>query len=170
VGRERSGGDAETERADNDVFVALYPSLRRFAAAIRPPEIEADDLVQEALARTLAVRPLCECDDAAAYLRTTIVRLASNHRRSLGRRGRALSRLSATGADPTAYPSDLDDLRRLSPPDRAVLFLVVVENRSYADAATIVGCSEQAARARASRALKRLRVELGAEHQEIADA
>jgi RNA polymerase sigma factor (sigma-70 family) len=157
-------------QADDALFAALYPSLRRFAAVVRPPEVEADDLVQEALARTLAVRSLSDCDDPAAYLRTAIVRLASNHRRSLSRRGRALARMANAESDAPSYPSDLDDLRRLSPPDRALLYLVAVEGRSYADAARVVGCTEHAARARSSRALKRLRVELAAEHQEIGDA
>lgn len=159
-----------TEDADDAVFAALYPALHRFAAAVRPPELAADDLVQEALVRTLAVRPLAECDDPGAYLRTVIVRLASNHRRSLGRRGRALARLDATEASPPEYPSDLDDLRRLPPEDRAVLYLVVVERRAYADAAQVLGTSEAAARARASRALRRLRVELTSEREEIGDA
>jgi DNA-directed RNA polymerase specialized sigma24 family protein len=68
------------------------------------------------------------------------------------------------------YPSDLDDLRRLPPVERAVLYLSVVEGRSFAEIADVIGSSEQAARARSSRALKRLRVELTTEHREIADA
>jgi DNA-directed RNA polymerase specialized sigma24 family protein len=47
-----------------------------------------------------------------------------------------------------------------------VLFLVVVEPRPYAECAEILGCSQQAARKRASRALKRLKIELSVEHQE----
>jgi hypothetical protein len=49
-------------RDDADVFASVYPALRRFAGAVRPMGSEADDLVQEALARTLAVRSLSELE------------------------------------------------------------------------------------------------------------
>ena len=160
----------EDTQADEALFAALYPALWRFAAVVRPPEVDADDLVQEALARTLAIRPLVDCDDPGAYLRTAIVRLVSNHRRSMGRRGRAFARLPVSDTDRPSYPSDLADLMHLPPRDRAVLYVVVVEGWSYADAAEVLGCSETAARARASRALKRLRVEMADEDQEIRDA
>jgi RNA polymerase sigma factor (sigma-70 family) len=157
----------EAER-DDEVFARLYPALRRFAAVVRPPEEDADDLVQEALVRALAVRPLCEYDDPGAYLRTAIVRIASNHRRRLGRRQRAYVRSAdAIGARNAPYPSDLDDLRRLGVRDRAVLYLVLIEGLPYAAVASTLGCTEQAARMRASRALRRLRSDLEAE---IADA
>ena len=67
-------------------FAKLYEPLRRFASVVRSPDMDADDLVQEALVRTLALQPLAELDDPAAYLRTVIVRLASNQRRTAGRR------------------------------------------------------------------------------------
>jgi DNA-directed RNA polymerase specialized sigma24 family protein len=40
--------------------------------------------------------------------------------------------------------------------EREALILRVVEERNYADVATLLRCSEQAARARVSRALRRL--------------
>lgn len=43
---ELSGNDAALIRS-------LYPTLRRFAGAMGPAEVEPDDLVQEALVRTL---------------------------------------------------------------------------------------------------------------------
>jgi DNA-directed RNA polymerase specialized sigma24 family protein len=158
----------ETELRDNELFAELYSALRRFAAVVRPLEEDADDLVQEALARALSLRPLSEFDDPAAYLRTAILHLAANHRRRLGRRRRAYAR-SVTTEDPgrVTYPSDLDDLRHLSVRDRAVLYLSLVEGWPYGEIAETLGCSEQAARARASRALRRLRTNLRAE---IADA
>ena len=153
-------------QCDGDLFAELYPSLRRFAAVVRPPEIDPDDLLQDALTRVLASGTLGELDDPGAYLRTVMVRLASNHRRSLGRGRRALERLRPSTTTDAQYPSDLDDLRRLAPADRAVLYLVVVERASYAEAAGVLGCSEQAARARGSRALRRLRLTFDADDQE----
>lgn len=158
------------ESDDEDRFVAMYPALRRFAAVVRPPEVDADDLVQEALSRMLAVGALSSFDDPAAYLRRAIVNLASNHRRSYSRWRRAVARDRHIDDVANVYPSDLDDLVRLDPMDRAVLYLSIVDGHPYPDIARMVGISAVAVRARASRALRRLRVELRAEQREIFDA
>src|SRR4051794_22848320 len=50
--------DEAASRRDDELFADLYPSLRRFAAVVRPPEADADDLVQEALVRALRIGPL----------------------------------------------------------------------------------------------------------------
>jgi DNA-directed RNA polymerase specialized sigma24 family protein len=144
---------------DEAIFAELYAPLRRFASAVRPIEMDADDLVQEALMRTLARQPLTALDDPAAYLRTAIMRLASNERRSFGRRRRALERYGTDeAAEPIAYPSDVSDLRRLHPTDRAAVYLAAVEGRSHREIAELLGCNEDAARKRVSRGLARLRV------------
>lgn len=154
------GSERRPESRDERLFAQLYVPLRRFAAVVKPPEVDADDLVQEALLRALAIRPLCEYEDPASYLRRAIVNLASNQRRWLGRRRRALSRLTPVADKDAAYPSDLQELLRLKSRDRAALYLAVVEDRSYSEVADILGCSEVAVRARVSRALRRLRVQL----------
>ncbi len=139
-------------------FADLYVQLRRFASVVRSFEMDADDLIQEALVRTLARHTLDELDDPAAFLRTVIVRLASNDRRSAGRRRLALNRMRSTADDvPDVYPSDLDDLWQLEPADRAVVYLAVVEQRSHREIAEVLGCSEEASRKRVSRALTRLK-------------
>jgi len=61
------------------------------------------------------------------------------------------------------YPSDLSDLERLTPLDRAVLFLVEVEGRNFGEVAELTGISVNAARLRASRARRTLRQELTTE-------
>jgi RNA polymerase sigma-70 factor (ECF subfamily) len=164
-------GSALSDRppTDDEVFARLYPSLRRFAATVRPAEVDADDLVQDALARVLAKGSLVSVDDAGAYLRTVILRLASNHRRSLGRQRRALTRHTVVVTDAPDYPSDLGDLRRLPPADRAVLYLVAVERAPYSEVARVLGCSEEAARARGSRAQRKLRKTLTPEAEEVGD-
>ena len=144
---------------DGAAFAELYPGLLRLAAVICPPEEDANDLVQEALVQTVMRGPLTSYDDPEAYLRIVLVRLVANHRRRLGRRRRALSRIAA-GSERSVmavYPSELDDLMRLSPIDRAVLYLSLVERRSFREIGELVGCTEQAARTRSSRALRRLR-------------
>jgi RNA polymerase sigma factor (sigma-70 family) len=155
----------ESREEDGARFAELYPSLRQFAAAIRPPGIDPDDLLQEALARTLATRSLSSVEAPQAYLRTAMIRIASNLARGSRRTDARLQRHGAPDDVVDVYPSDLDDLMRTPPRARAVLFMTIVENYSYREAGEAVGCSEAAARQLASRALRALRAELRAEVQ-----
>ena len=66
-------------------FEALYERLRRFAFVVGSLDMDADDLVQEALTRTLSRHRFADLDDPGRYLRTVIVRLAANGRRQAGR-------------------------------------------------------------------------------------
>lgn len=143
--------------SDEDVFAAAYPALRRLAAVVGPPGGDPDDLVQEATARALRRGPLSELDQPTAYLRRTIVNLAANERRGLGRRRRALARLGAEAGVLAEYPSDVAELLRLAPGDRAVLWLADVERLPFEQVAELVGCTPDTARARASRARRHLR-------------
>jgi RNA polymerase sigma factor (sigma-70 family) len=164
VGLNGSGGPS---LGDEQLFAELYPSLRRFAMVIKPPELDADDLVQEAMVGALTVRGLGEFSDPGAYLRRTMLNLASNARRRLGRRRRAFSKVAIAASSESSYPSDLQDLLRLTPPQRAAVYLAVVEGQSYGAIADALGCSEAAARTRVSRALRLLRVEMT---EEVHDA
>jgi RNA polymerase sigma factor (sigma-70 family) len=151
-------------KGDAELFEELYPGLRRFAAATGPREVDPDDLVQEAVARTLRQHSLTELDDAGAYLRRAIANLASNHRRGFARLRVAVGRVGRTEEGRVAeYDSDLSDLMRIPPEGRAVIYLVEVVGRPYAAAATLLGISEEAARTRAARARRRLRLDLEGE-------
>ena len=67
---EASRGEARRDATrDAEVFDALYPALRRFAAVVGGLEVDPDDLVQEAVARALRRGPLGELDNPGAYLR-----------------------------------------------------------------------------------------------------
>jgi DNA-directed RNA polymerase specialized sigma24 family protein len=149
---------------DGELFSEVYPALRRFASAVRPVGVDADDLVQEAVARTLAARSFSDLDDPLAYLRAAVLRVAINSRRS---KRRSDARVAAVGAPVDGrvddYPSDLADLWRVSAKARAVLFLTVIEVCSYREAAEMIGCSEAAARQMASRALRQLRLGVDAD-------
>ena len=151
-------------RADDErCFVDVYGPVRRFASAVGPPGVDPDDLVQEALARVLRRGPLGEVENLRAYLQTTVLNLARNHRRSWIRAVRALDRVGPNSTSTDVYPSDLTDLMRLPPETRAVLYLVEVEGRSFGEVATVLGLSPEAARARASRARHALRDAIGTE-------
>jgi DNA-directed RNA polymerase specialized sigma24 family protein len=82
----------------------------------------------------------------------------------MGRRRVALRRYAAstTAAAMPGYPSDLADLYRLSPRERAALYLHEVEGYRFSEIASMLGCSEAAAKKASSRARRRLAVELSA--------
>jgi len=158
VGDDRPQTDPGDTPDDDELFAALYPSLRRFAAAIRPPHVDADDLVQEAVARALRTkRSLGAIDDPARYLRVAVLRIASNERRGWSRRLRAFARAADPPETHDTPPSDLAELLRIAPSDRAALYLTAVDGLSHREAAQLLGCSEDAARTRAARARRRLR-------------
>jgi RNA polymerase sigma-70 factor (ECF subfamily) len=127
-------------------------------------EVDPDDLVQEAVARVLQRHRLTDLDEPGAYLRRTILNLASNQRRSFAMRRKALARLGpGSGVTQIVYPSDLTELLRLRPQERAVLYLVEVEGYRYREVGEMLGCSEAAARKRALRARRRLYAVLAGE-------
>jgi RNA polymerase sigma-70 factor (ECF subfamily) len=137
---------------ERELITSLYPALRKIAAVAGSVDIEPDDLVQEALVRTLRKGAISDLDNPLAYLRKAIVNLASNQRRSLGRRRRAEARLSAEDGWFPSYPADIEAILDLPPKHRAILYLVEVEDVPYAEAAQLLGMTTMAARATASRA------------------
>jgi RNA polymerase sigma factor (sigma-70 family) len=141
---------------------ALYEPSRRFAAVVGRWEIDPDDIVQDAYAKVLR-RPQAEIRDLGPYLRRTIVNLVTDGRRRERRAARARERLASAPTTSDDYPSDLDDLMRLPPRLRGLVYLVEVEGRPIASAAEIVGMSAPNARVALMRARRRLRSELDAE-------
>ncbi len=147
------------DRSTDELIRRIYPSLRRFAAIAGSWSSEPDDLVQEALLRTLRSRRLVDLEFPEAYVRRAIVNIASNERRSDIRQDRRLQRVSG-GASVNAedtYPSDLADLYDLPAQSRAVLYLAEVENASHAEIAAMLGITEAHSRTVASRARQVLR-------------
>lgn len=149
------GGDDDDGSAA--IFRAAYPALRRYAAVVAPADLDPDDLLQEAVARTLRSGPLQRLDDPTAYLRRAMTNLVANHNRTRGRERRALARVRPEAEAVPDYPSDLADLQRLDPLDRAAVFLADVERLPLAAVAAALDLSAVATRARVSRARRRLR-------------
>ena len=150
---------------DDAIFSEIYPGLRRFAAVVGAGSTDPDDLVQEALARTLARQPLSELDDAGRYLRLSIVRLAANERRRQRRAGRARARLGALPSHPSfPNPGTLvgdqhgikTALRTLKPRDRAIVYLSVIEAWDSDAVAAHLGLRAPAVRKAKERALRTL--------------
>ncbi|HEY5012152.1 MAG TPA: sigma-70 family RNA polymerase sigma factor [Acidimicrobiia bacterium] len=142
------------------VLTDLYPGLLRFAAVVGNADTEPSDLVQEAVLRTIRLHPALDFDDPGAYLRRAILNAAKNQSRGAARHRLLMHRLVAEPTAAASFPSDLEDLLRLAPETRALLYLTVVDGHTHAEAAAIVGCTESAARARSSRGLRRLRAQL----------
>lgn len=149
---------------DSRIFADCYPELRRFAAVVGPGECDPDDMLQEAVYRVLRRHRLADLDHPVAYLRRTIVNLASDERRRFAIRRRVLHRLAPDRRDASdAYPSDLGDLEHLNPAERAVLYLSEVDGYRFAEIGRMLGCSEAAARKRAMNGRRRLHAALAEE-------
>ncbi|MBM9505243.1 SigE family RNA polymerase sigma factor [Actinacidiphila acididurans] len=127
----------------------------------------AEDLVQETLGRMYVVwGRRGKVANPAAYAQTVLVRafLTQKRRRSSTESPSAdLPDRPAAGqdGDTTLRVTLLQALARLAPADRAVLVLRYWEDRSIEETATVLDASSGAVRTRSSRALERLRTELG---------
>lgn len=154
MSRRRRGAELETR--ERELIEELYPALRRFASTVRLPGTDGNDLVQEALLRALNKGRLTDLDHPAAYVRTIIYHLAIDQARSQTRRRRALARLGPPEPRVPTYSWDLEELRRVSPKARAVLFLHTIEGRPYDEIASLLGCSQVSARVAVSRGRRQL--------------
>lgn len=151
-------GHAERLDAGEERLVAeLYPSLRRFASVVRAPGEDGNDLVQEALLRTLRTKgSLTSLSSPGAYLRRVMLNLARDRERSEARRRRAWSKLAPPSVEVPCYSWELEELRLVSPKSRAVLYLRIIEGRPYSDISDLLGCSQVSARVAASRGKRQL--------------
>jgi RNA polymerase sigma factor (sigma-70 family) len=154
VGLEERWSTAETQSLRE-----LYEPLRRFAAVIGRFDVDPDDLVQNAYAKVLARNP-GEIRELGPYLRRMIVNLATDERRRSTRANGLVQRIGSPETETDCYPSDLEDLMRIQPKVRALLYLVEIEGRPVAEAAELVGLSNSGARVALMRARRRLRAEL----------
>ena len=132
IGAIGGTGSEEWELIDE-----LYPALHRFAAVVAPWDVEADDLLHDALVVILERQQLRDLDHPAAYLRRVMVNLAAGHSRRVGARKRALARLAASESitEEPSYPSDMSEWERLPPQGRAVLYMAEVERYRFAEIA-----------------------------------
>ncbi len=153
--------------ADFSEFVrSRTPALLRTAFLLTGDRHLAEDLVQDALARThRALRRLADEGHFEAYTRTAMYHLhVSRWRRR--RVAESLPGEPAEAADPGSDHAAHVDLRislhqalvRLTPRQRAVLVLRYFEDRSEAEAAELLGCSTGTVKSQTSKALARLRV------------
>jgi len=144
-------------------------ALLRSAYLLTGDQHLAEDLVQEALARTHRVWDRLEhAEHATAYARKVMYHAQV----SLWRRRRAAEVLPGTIVDQPGVPTDdlaetaaqrvvlRHALQTLSPKQRAVIVLRYFEDRTEAEAAQLLGISVSTVKTQSARALERLRTML----------
>ncbi|WP_079428145.1 SigE family RNA polymerase sigma factor [Streptomyces katrae] len=133
----------------------------------------AEDLVQETLGRMyLLWGRISRIDNPAAYAQTVLVRSFLTHQRRRSAGERPVGEfpepgVPQAGADPELRVTLLQALGQLAPKDRAVLVLRYWEDRSIEETAEAMNVSSAAVRTRTSRALARLRGQLGGSLSEL---
>jgi len=148
--------------------------LMRAAVALTGSRADGEDLLQAALERLLHNRGRVDTDPEG-YLRRTLYNLAADGWRRRGRwRGRlaefrSQARVAAAGGEDIAAV-DLRDtlvrlLQQLPPRQRAVVVLRYWEQRTEAETAELLGCTEGTVKSAAARGLRRLRELAGPAHQ-----
>ncbi|MEW1633226.1 SigE family RNA polymerase sigma factor [Streptomyces sp. NPDC093801] len=134
----------------------------------------AEDLVQETLGRMyLLWGRISRIDNPAAYAQTVLVRSFLTHQRRRSAGERPVGEFPESGvpeagaADPELRVTLLQALGQLAPKDRAVLVLRYWEDRSIEETAEAMNVSSAAVRTRSTRALTRLRQQLGGSLSEL---
>jgi RNA polymerase sigma-70 factor (sigma-E family) len=152
----------------DDFVVARGAVLLRFAHVLCGNPHLAEDLVQEVLARVHRRWARIESMHAPeAYVRTAIVREFLSWRRRRASTEAVLAEVPDRSAEPdrvqqlAARDEMWTLLASLPPAQRAVLVLRFYEDLADDAIAEVLGCSQSSVRAQASRALTRLRAQLG---------
>ncbi|MFI7296101.1 SigE family RNA polymerase sigma factor [Streptomyces sp. NPDC050121] len=133
----------------------------------------AEDLVQETLSRMYTRwGRMSRIDNPAAYAQTVLVRTFITQRRRYSAAERPLAELPDTppphsADDPALRLALLAALRELPPKDRAVVVLRYWEDRSVQETADALNVSPAAVRTRSTRALAKLRRQLGGSLTEL---
>jgi RNA polymerase sigma-70 factor (sigma-E family) len=152
-----------------DLVRAELPRMQRIARMLTGNADTADDVVADAIARTLPRWREGRVDVGAAYLRRVVVNLASRRwrRRSLARRRdhAAVDWLQPPSSfESVAAERDrtLRAVLRLPPRRRAVVVLRFYDDLPEAAIGEIMGISTGTVKSQLSRALEQLRSDLGA--------
>ena len=148
--------------AFGDFITEALPGLLRFGHVLTGSPHEAEDLVQEALGKTMRRWSRSRPDDPVAYVRRVMVNTHLTKWRRWGSRVR-LGDVPEVAADDTSLQRshDRDLLRRalaaLPPRQRAVLVLRYLEDMPDSEIAALLGCQQATVRSQAARGLAALR-------------
>lgn len=154
-------GDADFE----EFVVARRPALLRTAYLLTGNHHDAEDLVQSTLIKVVPKWARIQ-DHPEPYVRKVLARESVNRQR--GRRWREVITdkvPEVTQQDSGDRFSLLEDLRRLSPQQRAVLVLRYFDDLTEPETAAALGISVGTVKSHARDALARLRVQQSGEAQ-----
>jgi RNA polymerase sigma-70 factor (sigma-E family) len=158
------------EREFRDFFAEEYWPLRRVGFLLTGDWVEADELAQDAMARTYAAwARIRQHERAAAYARKAMV----NRYRSLARRARVEARHLLASRPEDRYEPDLsgdnqllwEALRRLPVRQRSAVVLRFYLDLPEAEVARLLGASPGTVKSWTHRGLARLRVRLGSQYR-----
>lgn len=141
------------------VFATARAPMVRVAFLIVGSQAVAEEIVQDAF--TGLYTHFDTVDNAAAYVRTAVVRGAVSWKQRRAMETERIERV--TDPDPTGIgeiDTTWDALRALRPERRAVLVLRYYEDLSHAQIAKLLGCPVTTVRTRLHRGLSDLRKEL----------
>jgi RNA polymerase sigma-70 factor (ECF subfamily) len=147
-----------------DVIQPLYGVALRLAFAMLQNVAEAEDAVQDATIRAWrSLHRLRQGEDARPWFLAIVANRCRTRRRAARARLRELAWVRSEDRWPS-WPEERGDLHRairaLDPVSRLVLVLRYYCDLPYDDVAAISGLSTNTARARVSRAVRRLRADL----------
>lgn len=154
-------------RSFEEFTAGALPALLRFGHVLTGSPHEAEDLVQEALAKSLRRWQKVRADDPVAYVRRVMVNTHLTRWRRWGGRVRLGDVPEAAAEDSwLARSQEWDELRRalaqLPPRQRAVLVLRYLEDVPDPAIAAMLGCRPVTVRSQAARGLAALRPLLAA--------
>jgi RNA polymerase sigma-70 factor (sigma-E family) len=156
---------------DFDGWVAARgPALLRLAYTLTGNRADAEDVVQDALARALPRwERISRVDNLDAYVRRMVVNAHTSWWRKWQRRespaAEVITREVVGGADSGLLPDERHAIwracGRLPEAQRTAIVLRYYEQLEYAEIAALTGVREGSVRSRVSRGLEALRRELG---------
>ena len=164
----QEGARVARDTPDFDGWVALRgPALLRLAYTLTGNRADAEDVVQDALARALPRwERITEAEDVDAYVRRMVVNAHTSWWRRWKRRESPVAELRDSVVD--APGEGFDDHRRLwlacqALPEvqRTAVVLRYYEQLEYAEIAELTGVREGSVRARVSRGIAALRAAMG---------
>jgi len=153
---------AETARFE-EVYSAHAPSVLRYCAYSTGSRHVAEDVAAETFARYLEKGARVPAEKTEAWLIHVARNLCASHHRSVVRGRLLTARVAETtpvSRDAWTDPGAWEYVARLKENERLAIYLRIVEERSFADVARIIGKSESATKMTFYRAVDRLRADM----------